>query len=1189
MKSYLETELDKQLEILDLSDFDDKEVEIVEDFFLKYKKGKIKKELEKQNKEIFNIKLGIIEEQIKKQREEQAMGENENNNINNNEVFIKESDLNNIQVVYNVSKGENEINVNTIKFKQFETLLDTKLFRVYLHTSYQIKSIIINLETFLCNNFNYFCYFIMIIDHMINSSFLTMFYPLSVFCYALLENPQPKKIYWQVCICYTVFVLGLKFFFQLKLFNTIFGDSYSEFLNVLYNYKIGITYFEVSFGLDFFRYIALDAFVLIILSLNKNILISNGLWENREEQIENIYTAHERVEANKDRIFKNREEEIKFIKDYIFYKPKEIQNKDNQTINIINNIDNQEINNNDNQDINIIDNQEINTNTNQEINTNTNLPNDDNLKIIEIENKKKKKKKFKFNTDKFEPKYDEGNRKFFEKLFPKIRNEKPGDDFYPFYAMSLALVIVYILFFFTKMDQDKTYGPVNLDTTQFSGNMVLFLLLHVIILLYDRAIYISQNKNHLKYRYFIYKKNDKGEGEIISKEEKKEIKKRIREEYSIKQKKGFFIPPSAFEQLNSENYNLFYVQTELFNKPLLHKYILHIFSAIVCHIFVFIYFPMRGNYNLLNTIYCLEGESCNDFTNNAYTIIFYLLYLIYLYLSSIQIRLGYFDIKRKSLFKNNNTFTNTFSKIFNAIPFLPELRNTIDWTFTSTCLDLFKWYQFEAIYDTIFDTYCDAEGNDEEEIGEKVSTRKKFVMGGLLSFGLVFVLVIPLVLFSSLNPTNILNNLNGAKLNVDLIFTYENGVELKYNLFENTRAKTITDMFKDGESTTWEVYNYDKSVQTRNFQKPQIQIVEFSETSDRNWDLAEPHIKDLIELLNITEDKGLATIELNIETQFDRRLPAESQTVSQSFSITIIDSSEGNPVDTEGGKKVLTLKSALEECKGAIIEFEEVYSPPLRITAGEEVSEITDNKYIKMKDVQLGFQGCKKEVEKVGNETIEINSYLKSYFTFKSKDANGIWKGLEFHIFNDKISETTSGYSVLTFYLTFVLVAGSYVQEFLASEPEKIMFTELPHPESIVNLCEGIKISRYSYDFKKEEYLYTILIELMRSPDYLKLLTQSSIDHFKLREQNTHGNDDDDDNNNDDKKDKEESDSDSDTDKEDENKKNNKEDVQNENNTPLGNNNNINNYNDINQEDQKEDQKKEQKEDNIENINNLDE
>ena len=65
------------------------------------------------------------------------------------------------------------------------------------------------------------------------------------------------------------------------------------------------------------------------------------------------------------------------------------------------------------------------------------------------------------------------------------------------------------------------------------------------------------------------------------------------------------------------------------------------------------------------------------------------------------------------------------------------------------------------------------------------------------------------------------------------------------------------------------------------------------------------------------------------------------------------------------------------------------------------------------------------------------------------------------------------------------------------------MFEELPHPEKIVNLCEGIKISRYSYDFKNEEYLFTILIELMRSPDYLKLLTQSSIDHFKIRKGKT--------------------------------------------------------------------------------------
>ena len=151
------------------------------------------------------------------------------------------------------------------------------------------------------------------------------------------------------------------------------------------------------------------------------------------------------------------------------------------------------------------------------------------------------------------------------------------------------------------------------------------------------------------------------------------------------------------------------------------------------------------------------------------------------------------------------------------------------------------------------------------------------------------------------------------------------------------------------------------------------------------------------------------------------------------------------------------------------------------------------------KNVELGFKGC-------NNDTNKTN-YFTSYFTFKSYNKEGNYtEPVEFHTFSDQISETTSGYSVLTFYITFVLLAGSYIRDFLANEPEKIMLEELPHPQKIVELCEGIKIARYSYDFKNEEYLYTILIELMRSPDYLKLITDSSLDHFKLREKNSEAN-----------------------------------------------------------------------------------
>ena len=119
-------------------------------------------------------------------------------------------------------------------------------------------------------------------------------------------------------------------------------------------------------------------------------------------------------------------------------------------------------------------------------------------------------------------------------------------------------------------------------------------------------------------------------------------------------------------------------------------------------------------------------------------------------------------------------------------------------------------------------------------------------------------------------------------------------------------------------------------------------------------------------------------------------------------------------------------------------------------------------------------------------------------------EKDGISKGgLVFHVFSDKVSSSTSGYSVITFYVSFVLLLGNYIRNFFAGEPQKICLTELPNPESIINLCEGVLVSRYSFDFEQEEKLYYILIELMRSPDYLRILTESSTQQFERRRELT--------------------------------------------------------------------------------------
>ena len=937
------------------------------------------------------------------------------------------------------------------KLKQFEEVLETKLFKEYLRTFYFIEHIILFLQSIIIKHFNWICYFFMILDHMLNGSLITLVYPLSIFGFALLEYPRPKKIYWILVLYYTFIIMCVKFFIQLKIILMILDeDNYSQLINNLYHYRIGFKYYNSSFSNDFMKYIFFDAVIIICILINRNLLISEGLWFNREEEIENIYEASERITIYGTKKYSSK---INAMQDLLFkylYSPKEMLSM---------------------------------------------------RKNINFDNKEVKDVKHKFpflikrNTEK---EYNEAKRGYFERIFSKNRNEKPGGDFYVPYTIFMALICIYILFFYTNMDQDKTYGPIDLDMTQFSGAMVLFLILHIIILVYDRVIFVSQNREKISYEYIFYKKNqENGQGELLTEIENNQLKSEICK--NITREKFTIIPQREIEKLKVF-FNILFIQKEKLNKPLLNKYILHIFTIFLSHFMIFFYFPIKGNHNLGNASYCADDEDadnnspCNNFNNNSFLIMFYLLYIFYLIFSGLQIQTGFYDIKRKSFFKRKgDEVLSGLSKGFNAIPFLYEIKNAIDWTFTSTCLTLFQWNKFESIYDTIFDTYCEKNDWDERPIGRRISKKKKFGIGLTLALVLILILIIPLILFSSLNPTNKLNNITGGELRVDLSLTYENGAIKNYNLFENTRADSITQM--NDEDIIWKYYNYSSSVKTQNFNKEQAQRIIFSETSDRNWDLANPHILNLIKLLNLSEDHDLYQVDIIIYYDFSRPLPAESQTVSNSFVIKVYNQKE-DPVTSEGAKKLSTLRNALKNCSNDSILLEEAYSPQLRITSGSDVTIIYDKKYFNKKYVQLGFQGCFLE----NNKT----NYFNSYFTFRSFNIKtNQTEPVEFHTFSDQISDTTSGYSVLTFYISFVLLAGTYIRDFMKSEPEKIMLEEMPHPKRIVELCEGIKIARYSYDFKNEEYLYTILIELLRSPDYLKLITDSSLDHFKLREELT--------------------------------------------------------------------------------------
>ena len=1140
-KTKLISEVEKKIEefinnkeLLDLSEFKESEIKEVL-FIFNEKKDKKKKDDKKDDKK---------DENISKKEEKESFENIMKDKINDKKMTNLFKIINDIKIEHiNQSKEKKGIiDLNKPKYKQFEKFFSSELFTKYLSISYLLKNIIKDSLKFLSNNFYWICYIIMIINHIMSSSLLSLFYPISIFCYAIFEFPRPKKFYWILCFIYTVFILVIKFMINIDVIREI--ETFKNIINICFRYKIGLKICNSTY--DYFFFIFYDILVLFILLINNYLLVSKGMWINREQNIENIYQAMERVVISEipkcdirtfnkkylnfnERMKKEERKDLLFcqitpvesyyhkfeskVEDSFIQFIKQLFNISIQRTKIIfneeKNIEEEKIVNRQEEIIKFINSTKINK-ENGILNKSQEILNNNNENLIE-ENEQQINKNENIIDD--NKKYNEKERNYFERLFPKIRNEKPGDDYYIYYTISMIFIIVFIILFYTSMVQDKTFGSIELTTKQFSGEMVIFLLIHIIILVFDRVLYISQ-LNNPETEYILYDKETKLP---ISDEI---FKKLIACKYPNINIKSFSIPPELTDKLK-EKYDIIYIQHEGTNYNSVKKYILQILLVIFVHIFIFFYCPMKGNMNTYNNIYCPEENEqnqdddeylysydanlCNDFLNNYALIIFYVFYVIYFFSSGLQVKYGYYDIKRKSLLKSGkNSINGIIYKSIRAIPFLYEIKLGIDWTFTKTCLDFFQWNKFESIYDIIYCTFCAMNGKNQQLIGQKIGKFLKVSIGGVFSFFLVFVLIIPLMLFSSLNPTNKLNNVTGARLTIELGFFYKNKAVKNYTLFENTKPSKIENILK--EEKDWSLYNYSESIKTKNFPKEQIQIIQFFEESDKNWDLTLPHINNLRDLIrnrkNISE---LEYIGIILDYSFDRPLPLETMEVSKRYVKTIYYFNNS----TEKENHILDeLSKNLDECQDVEVEFTDVFSPPIRCSVMAYPKRITDEIFFPNLNIKIGFAGCKigKNINSTNKNDTEIN-FLESYFTAKlvtkQKGQPDKIGGIKFHVFSDKVSSTTSGKNILTLYVSFVLVIGTYIRNFFAGQPETVILTEMPNSEDIINLCEGIKVARYRFDFEQEEKLYYYLIEIMRSPDYLRGLTHSSIEQFKQRKKIT--------------------------------------------------------------------------------------
>jgi len=133
-------------------------------------------------------------------------------------------------------------------------------------------------------------YFAMILSMYENAGLVSLFYPIAVFGYAILEEKRPKKSFWIMVRKYTVVLLIFKFILNLQIFDPVLSSE--TFVKVSAWVKIGIYNFN-EIG-DLIIYMVPEILILCGIMLHEIKLQLLGLYEEIEDEIEPVLDGIER-------------------------------------------------------------------------------------------------------------------------------------------------------------------------------------------------------------------------------------------------------------------------------------------------------------------------------------------------------------------------------------------------------------------------------------------------------------------------------------------------------------------------------------------------------------------------------------------------------------------------------------------------------------------------------------------------------------------------------------------------------------------------------------------------------------------------------------------------------------------------------------------------------------------------------
>ncbi|KAF6303111.1 piezo type mechanosensitive ion channel component 2 [Rhinolophus ferrumequinum] len=115
------------------------------------------------------------------------------------------------------------------------------------------------------------CYFVIILNHMVSASMITLVLPILIFLWAMLSVPRPSRRFWMMAIVYTEVTIVVKYFFQFGFFP---WNKNVELNKDKPYHPPNIIGVEKKEG-----YVLYDLIQLLALFFHRSILKCHGLWD----------------------------------------------------------------------------------------------------------------------------------------------------------------------------------------------------------------------------------------------------------------------------------------------------------------------------------------------------------------------------------------------------------------------------------------------------------------------------------------------------------------------------------------------------------------------------------------------------------------------------------------------------------------------------------------------------------------------------------------------------------------------------------------------------------------------------------------------------------------------------------------------------------------------------------------------